>query len=91
MLGDSPTVTPSVVERFISAPAGSRAVYHGRPGHPVVLGKQQIAGLRSVSADKGARELLAGLRIECSDLCSGLDVDTPEDLELLRGSWQSPS
>jgi molybdenum cofactor cytidylyltransferase len=91
MLGDSPTVTPSVVGRFISAPAGSRAVYHGRPGHPVVLGQRQIAGLRSVSGDRGARELLGGLTIECSDLCSGLDVDTPEDLELLRGSWHSPS
>jgi CTP:molybdopterin cytidylyltransferase MocA len=91
MLGDSPTVSPSVVERFLSAPAGSRAVYHGRPGHPVVLGAAQIEGMRSLSGDTGARQILDGPRIECSDLCSGLDVDTPEDLEMLRAAWPTPS
>jgi CTP:molybdopterin cytidylyltransferase MocA len=89
MLGDSPTVTSSVIERFVSAPPGSRAVYHGRPGHPVVLGASQIDGLRSLTGDKGARGLLDGPTIECSDLCSGLDVDTPEDLELLRAAWRT--
>jgi CTP:molybdopterin cytidylyltransferase MocA len=88
MLGDSPTVTSNVIERFVSAAPGSRAVYRDRPGHPVLLGPAQIEGLRSVAGDKGARELLDGPTIECSDLCSGLDVDTPEDLELLRATWR---
>lgn len=87
MLGDSPTVTSSVVERFVSAPPGSRAVYHGRPGHPVVLGPAHVDALRSLTGDKGARALVDGAAIECSDLCSGLDVDTPEDLALLRAAW----
>jgi CTP:molybdopterin cytidylyltransferase MocA len=86
VLGDSPMVTPSVIERLVSAPPGSRAVYHGRPGHPVVLGASEIHGLRSLTGDKGARDLLDGPQIECSDLCSGSDVDTPEDLELLRAT-----
>jgi molybdenum cofactor cytidylyltransferase len=88
MLGDSPTVIPSVVERFVSAPPGSRAVYHGRPGHPAVLGTVQIDALRSHAGDTGARALLDGPTIECSDLCSGVDVDTPEDLELVRAAWR---
>jgi CTP:molybdopterin cytidylyltransferase MocA len=90
MLGDSPTVTPSVVERFVSAPPGSRAVYHGRPGHPAILGPAQIDALRSHAGDTGARALLDGPTIECSDLCSGVDVDTPEDLELVRAAWRKP-
>jgi nicotine blue oxidoreductase len=88
MLGDSPTVTPRVVERFVSAEPGSRAVYDGRPGHPAVLGASHIERLRLVAGDKGARGLLDGPGIECSDLCSGLDVDTPADLELVRAAWR---
>lgn len=90
MLGDSPTVTRSVVERFVSAPPGSRAVYDGRPGHPAVLGPTQIDALRSHAGDTGARALLDGPTIECSDLCSGVDVDTPEELEILRAAWRKP-
>jgi molybdenum cofactor cytidylyltransferase len=88
LLGDSPTVTAEVVERFISAPPGSRAVYDGRPGHPVVLGARQLDALRSVAGDRGARGLLDGPEIECADLSSGLDVDTPEDLARLRAAWR---
>jgi len=84
-LGDSPTVTAEVVRRFLAAPAGARAVYGGRPGHPVVLGGEQLVALRSLSGDAGARALLGdGPLIECSDLCSGRDVDTVQDLEEIR-------
>lgn len=89
MLGDSPTVTHSVVQRFVAAPPGSRAVYHGRPGHPVVLGAAHVDALRSLEGDVGARGVLDGPMIECSDLCLGLDVDTPEDLELVRAAWRT--
>lgn len=88
-LGDSPTVTPAVIERLIAAAPGSRAVYDGRPGHPVMLGPPQIEASRSVGGDQGARGILDGPKIECSDLCSGVDVDTTADLELLRASWPS--
>jgi molybdenum cofactor cytidylyltransferase len=87
MLGDSPTVTAGVVERFVSAPPGSRAVYLGRPGHPVVLGFDQMKAMGSHAGDTGARAVLDGPQIECADLCSGVDVDTPEDLELVRAAW----
>jgi CTP:molybdopterin cytidylyltransferase MocA len=84
-LGDSPLVTSDVIARFAGEPGGTRALYHGRPGHPVVLGAEQIRGLASLSGDRGARDLLRGARtIECGALCSGRDVDTPDDLEEIR-------
>jgi CTP:molybdopterin cytidylyltransferase MocA len=88
-LGDAPLVTSAVIARFAaeSDPARpTRAVYDGRPGHPVVLGPAQIAAILSAPAgDRGARGLLHDARtIETGHLCSGRDVDTPEDLEEVR-------
>jgi len=84
-LGDQPLITPAVIARFVDQPAGTRAVYDGRPGHPVVLGGEQMRALRALTGDRGARELLGdGPTIECAGLCSGRDVDTPEDLEEIR-------
>ncbi len=84
-LGDQPGMTPRVVSLFLDEPGGTRAVYAGRPGHPVVLGPQEIAAAVAVNGDVGARELLhGGPVIEVGHLCSGRDVDTIEDLEALR-------
>jgi len=84
-LGDEPLVSSQVIARLMSEPPGARAVYDGRPGHPVVLGAEQIRALSVLTGDRGARELLGdGPRIECAELCSGRDVDTPEDLEAIR-------
>ena len=78
-------MTPRVISLFLDQPGGTRAVYAGRPGHPVVLGPEQIAAARAVDGDRGARELLrGGPVIEVGHLCSGRDVDTTEDLEALR-------
>lgn len=84
-LGDAPLVTPQVISIFVGAEGRTRAVYGGRPGHPVVLGPEQIAALESLDGDRGARDLLrGGPEIEVGHLCSGRDVDTPEDLEAIR-------
>jgi CTP:molybdopterin cytidylyltransferase MocA len=84
-LGDAPLITTEVIERFAGEPAGTRAVYDGRPGHPVVLGPEHIAALVSQQVDAGARGLLrGGPVIEVGRLCSGRDVDTPEDLAAVR-------
>jgi molybdenum cofactor cytidylyltransferase len=103
-LGDAPLVTPEVIELFVAAPPRTRAVYDGRPGHPVVLGAKEIAALTSLGGDarddrddrgdggdggdgddrgdRGARDLLrGGPVVEVGHLCSGRDVDTPDDLE----------
>ncbi len=84
-LGDAPLVTPEVIRLFVDAPPRSRAVYGGRPGHPVVLGPEEIAALTSLASDEGARGLLrGGPELEVGHLCSGRDIDTPEDLEEVR-------
>ncbi len=85
-LGDQPLITPELVTRFVPEPPGSRALYGGRPGHPVVLGPEHIRALMSLTGDRGARDLLrGGNEIEVSGLGDlGLDVDTLEDLETIR-------
>ena len=84
-LGDAPLITPEAIARFVDEPAGTRAVFGGRPGHPVVLGPREISAAVSLTGDQGARELLRGGRqIEVGHLCSGRDVDTPDDLEAIR-------
>ncbi len=84
-LGDEPLITPEVIALLAACEGGTRAVYNGRPGHPVVLGPEEISALTSLSGDRGARDLLrGGPTIEVGHLCSGRDVDTPDDLEAIR-------
>ncbi|MCK0117323.1 nucleotidyltransferase family protein [Isoptericola sp. S6320L] len=85
---DTPDASPEAVRRVLdrsarvaTTPADvlARAVYGGRPGHPVLLGRAHWAGVRAVLAgDTGAGRYLAGhgaLAVECGDLWSGRDVD----------------
>jgi molybdenum cofactor cytidylyltransferase len=84
-LGDEPLITPQVIARFVDERAPARATYDGRPGHPVSLGRKQLAAVSALTGDHGARELLGyARRIECGHLCCGRDVDTREDLEAIR-------
>jgi nicotine blue oxidoreductase len=89
-LVDLPDVGAGVVTRMVGGPpvttSLARASYHGRPGHPVLLGRDHWAGVaESASGDRGARDYLAKHEsdvrlVECGDLASGHDVDTPDDL-----------
>ncbi len=84
-LGDQPRVSPELIARFLGQPPGTRAVYGGVPGHPVVLGPVQMRAIAGLRGDQGARELLQGGElIECGDSSAVRDVDTPEDLEAIR-------
>jgi CTP:molybdopterin cytidylyltransferase MocA len=84
LLVDLPDVTAEVVRRVVAAGAGpgdlARASYDGRPGHPVLIGRDHWPAVaETVSGDRGARNYLeaAGARaVECGDLASGRDVDT---------------
>jgi CTP:molybdopterin cytidylyltransferase MocA len=84
-LGDAPLVSTEVIARLAREGMGAlpvRATYGGRPGHPVVLGRAQLEALRDAHGDQGARGLLRDARtIEAGHLCSGRDVDTPDDLK----------
>lgn len=86
-LGDQPLITFEVIRRFIGEPPGSRAVYGGRPGHPVVLGRRHLPAIEALRGDQGAGLLLTGAHeIECGRIAPGgdVDVDTVADLEFLN-------
>jgi CTP:molybdopterin cytidylyltransferase MocA len=87
-LVDLPDVGPAVLRRVVAAGTGPaalvRATYGGRPGHPVLLGRDHWAGVAAVArGDHGARDYLAAhphVTCECGDLSDGHDVDRPDDL-----------
>ena len=82
-LVDLPGMPPSAVRRMLEGADDARAlrqaVYRGRPGHPVVIGRDHWAPLRTALAgDHGARQYLIGHgveEVECGDLWSGEDID----------------
>jgi CTP:molybdopterin cytidylyltransferase MocA len=88
-LVDLPDLVPEVVARVIAAAGASdasgpaalaRASYDGKPGHPVLLGRDHWAGvIETAVGDQGARAYLAPrdvTLVECADLASGRDVDS---------------
>jgi len=87
-LVDLPDVGAPVVRRVLDAGAGgsalARAAYDGVPGHPVLLGREHWDGvIASARGDRGARDYLQEhppVVVECGDLATGRDVDTPEQL-----------
>ena len=84
-LGDEPLMTREVIARFLDAPPGARATYDGQPGHPVVLGSEQLRAVMGLAGDRGARDVLrGGMTIECGSLGARGDVDTVEDLAAIR-------
>ena len=83
-LVDTPDVGADVVARVLATGAPlARATYGGLGGHPVLLGREHWAGVLAASTgDHGARGFLRGrgdvLGVECGDLATGADIDTPE-------------
>ncbi|MCW2817513.1 MAG: nboR [Marmoricola sp.] len=83
-LVDLPDVGEAVVARLLEEPVGvdtlRRAAYAGKPGHPVVLGRDHWQGvIATATGDQGARAYLQQRDVElveCGDLASGEDVDS---------------
>ena len=93
-LVDLPDVTAEVVRRVLTAALGdgpaalARAAYDGIPGHPVAIGREHWAAVRSTArGDRGARDHLRAtphVLVECGDLATGRDLDTVGDLDDLH-------
>jgi nicotine blue oxidoreductase len=97
-LVDQPGITPDTVARLISRhrPGRVTAAGYGEPGgeltrgHPVLLDASlREAAAGSANGDAGARLFLKanpGLidLVDCSDQSGGQDLDTPDQLRLLR-------
>lgn len=87
MLVDTPGVGSRVVSRLVSrggSAALARASYDGTPGHPVLIGRDHWGGVRGQAhGDEGARGYLRSHHVdlvECGDIGSGEDVDSPDQL-----------
>ena len=84
-LVDTPGMTTEVVQRVVAAAAAgpgvlARAAFDGVPGHPVLLGRDHWAEVRTAAqGDAGGRDYLSRRDVrlvECGDVGSGQDVDT---------------
>ncbi|BDZ63685.1 4-diphosphocytidyl-2C-methyl-D-erythritol synthase [Agromyces mangrovi Wang et al. 2018] len=84
-LVDLPGLPAGVGRRVLDAAADdpsaslARAVFRGRPGHPVLIGRAHWPGLRAdLHGDEGAGAYLrthGAVAVECGDLADGLDRD----------------
>ena len=90
---DVPDLNPATVRRLLELPGSGnpaphvtadtlrQAVFDGRPGHPVLIGRAHWARLlTTLTGDTGARHYLAAAaveQVECADLSTGRDVDVP--------------
>lgn len=90
-LGDQPLITPEAIAAVLSACGGgvlaARAVYHGVDGHPVALARELLDRIGELSGDAGFRDLLGRTEVrtvEAGHLAHPDDIDTPEELELIR-------
>lgn len=87
-LVDTPGLTAAAVHRVVRLATATdadsqlaRAVYKGRPGHPVRLGRRHWTAVsNAVTGDQGAAlylEAAGALLVECADVSDGDDVDEP--------------
>lgn len=96
---DYPDIGADVISRVIQRADGpmTRAVFGGRPGHPVVIARTEVTPLLAALTDaRGAAAYFdrrPTVRVECGDLATGLDVDTaPASLRSTpSGEDQTPS
>ncbi|NMO89008.1 NTP transferase domain-containing protein [Actinomycetospora sp. TBRC 11914] len=92
LLVDTPGIGPEALARVAAAATReglARGSYDGRPGHPVLLGADHLAGVAAAAHDDvGARGYLAGRTdirpVEVGDVATRDDVDTPADLARVR-------
>ena len=90
LLADQPYVDPAVVRAVAGALAVGhpvvRARYQDRSGHPVGFASETFDGLARIRGDVGARDLLEELGVVDLVVESScpVDVDTPDDLDLIR-------
>jgi predicted DNA-binding transcriptional regulator YafY/CTP:molybdopterin cytidylyltransferase MocA len=86
LLVDTPGITADAVRRVAAAPRADAlraATYHGKQGHPVLLGRDHWSGVAELAVgDVGARPYLTKheaevTRVPCEDVADGTDVDRP--------------
>ena len=83
-LVDLPGLTGEAVARLAASPARiAQAAYSGERGHPVLLGREHLEGVRAAAhGDRGARDYLRAridevALVEVGDVATGEDLDVP--------------
>ncbi|HET9642349.1 MAG TPA: nucleotidyltransferase family protein [Burkholderiaceae bacterium] len=90
MPADMPLIQPSTllaVARALEHHPVAYAQYKGRRGHPVAFASELYSELVMLTGDEGARRLTArypAFGVEVDDPGVLIDVDTPEDLTVVR-------
>lgn len=92
LLADEPEISPDQIAAVVAGFASPnvravRASYGGRPGHPVLLGRQLWPDVLLERGDIGARRVLErspGVVVVQLERDRPVDVDTEEDLASLR-------
>jgi molybdenum cofactor cytidylyltransferase len=89
-LADMPFVRPATLEALAAAAtldAILRPAFAGKPGNPVLWGRDHFATLGSLTGDRGGRDILArhqAALLSCDDPGVLIDIDTPEALAEAR-------
>jgi nicotine blue oxidoreductase len=96
LLVDQPDITANAIAAVLSAQRGNdddevlaAAVYEGRRGHPVLIGRAHWDALRpTLVGDIGARTYLQAhldelILVPCDAIADPRDLDRPEDLDTL--------
>ena len=89
-LVDQPAIDPGTFQVMISQAQDrgwSSPVHQGRPGHPVIIGRDCFASLSAAAPDRSPRDVLSAFPrhlVEVDDPCVTLDFDTPEELQTFR-------
>jgi molybdenum cofactor cytidylyltransferase len=92
-LADMPRVTARHIYRMLDAANGRDAVVASsdgiRPCPPVLFGADQFDALRALDGDEDARALVLSGKHVVASPAELIDIDTPEQLEKLRGMFPS--
>ena len=96
-LADQPLIGPEAVARLIAAYRGGASVavaaYQGKPRNPVLLAREHWPEVIATAVgDTGARAFLRArpelvTLVECGDVGSPDDIDTPADLARITGRF----
>jgi len=88
-LGDMPSIAPGVpallADTFHHGALATAPTFAGRRGHPVLFSASLFPAIRTLSGDRGAASILAGLGDDLALVVAPddgvlFDVDRPEDL-----------
>lgn len=98
MLGDQPLVTAALINQLVDVSRSTGkmivATAYGKVlGVPVLFSREMFAEITALNANEGARQVIANHPDDVASVCfpeAAVDVDTPQDYELLETVSQSP-